>query len=86
MRKLRSISCTLCLVCFDEEGIWDAGIARAYNDAYELAIENGDEPRAYDVRRLIEGEDSPVAIKLRQHAEKLSAQEPRGTSETELEN
>ena len=31
---------------FDEEGIWDASIARAYKDAYEIATENEDESRA----------------------------------------
>jgi len=27
---------------FDEEGIWDASIVRAYKDAYEIATENED--------------------------------------------
>lgn len=31
---------------FDEEGIWDASIPRAYNDAYEIAIASGDVARA----------------------------------------
>jgi hypothetical protein len=57
---------------FDEEGIWDAGIARAYNDAYEIAFQNDDESRsrifaerACDARRLIEGDDSPVTAKMK---------------------
>ncbi|KAF7514238.1 hypothetical protein GJ744_000008 [Endocarpon pusillum] len=78
---------------FEEEGIWDASIARAYNDAYEIATANEDESRArvfaertYDARRLIEGDDSPVTVKMKQAAEKLSAQTPQGMNEAELEN
>jgi hypothetical protein len=78
---------------FDAEGIWDASIARAYKDAYDIAIENEDEPRArifaeraYDARRLIEGDDSPVTIRMREAAESFSAEAPRGLSGDEFEN
>lgn len=57
---------------FDEEGIWDASIAGAYKDAYEIATENEDESRArifaervFDARHLIEGDDSPVTVKMK---------------------
>jgi hypothetical protein len=79
---------------FDREGIWDASIARAYKDAYEIATENDDgsrarifAQRAYDARRLIEGDDSPDTAKMKQAAEKLSAQTPPlGMNEAQLEN
>lgn len=78
---------------FDDEGIWDARIARAYKDAYEIASKNEDESRArvfaeraYDARRVIEGDDSPVTVKIKQAAEKLSAQPPQGMNEAELED
>lgn len=78
---------------FDEEGIWDGSIARAYKDAYDIAIETEDESRArvfaeraYNARRLIEGDDSPVTVKMKQAAEKLSASTPQGMNEVEFEN
>lgn len=78
---------------FDEEGIWDASIRRAYKDAYEIAVANGDEPRAgvfakrtYEAQRLIEGDDSPATAMMKRAADKLSAQTPQGMSETEFEN
>jgi hypothetical protein len=44
---------------FDKEGVWDASLARAYKDAFDIAAENEDESRAqifakraYDTRRL----------------------------------
>ena len=81
------------LLLFDEEGIWDGLIPRAYKDAYEIATENGDKPRAlvfaqrtYDARRLIEGDDSPATIKMKRAAEELSIETPQGLSGTEFEN
>ncbi|KAK5993499.1 SET domain-containing protein 5 [Cladobotryum mycophilum] len=78
---------------FNEEGIWDGTIARAYNDAYEIAIQNGDEPRAaifaeraYDVRRLIEGDDSSVTMKMKRAVETLPTHTPQGMDEAEFEN
>jgi SET domain len=78
---------------FDEEGIWDASIARAYKDAYDIATENEDgsrarvfAERAYDTRRLIEGDDSPVTVEMKQAAEELSAQTPQGMNEAGFEN
>jgi SET domain len=78
---------------FDEEGIWDASIARAYKNAYDIATENDDKSRArvfaeraYDTRRLIEGDDSPVTVKMKQTAEELSAQTPKGKNEAEFED
>ena len=78
---------------FDEEGIWDGLIPRAYKDAYEIATENGDKLRAwvfaqrtYDARRLIEGDDSPTTIKMKRAAEELSVETPQGLSGTEFEN
>jgi hypothetical protein len=68
----------LTVFLFDEEGIWDASIARAYKDAYDITTENGDESRAgvfaqrvYGTRRLIEGNDSPVMVKMKQAADYL---------------
>lgn len=77
-----------------DEGIWDARIARAYKGAYGIATENEDESRArvfaerrYDARRLIEGDDSPVTMKMKRSVEELSsAQAPQGMSETQFEN
>jgi hypothetical protein len=78
---------------FNEEGIWDASVARAYKDAYEIAIKSKDKSRArvfaertYDARRLIEGDDSPTTMKMKQAAEKLSAQKSQGINEAEFEN
>ena len=78
---------------FDEEGIWDASIARAYKNAYDIAIQNKDEPRArifakktYDAKRLIEGDDSPSTMKMKRTAEGFSAEAPQGLSEAEFEN
>jgi len=81
-------------VLFDEEGIRDASIARAYKDAYDIATENEDNQRArifakrtYDARCLIEGDDSPVTMKMKKAAERLYAAEiPQGLSEAEFEN
>jgi hypothetical protein len=54
---------------FQEEDIWDDRVARAYKDAFDIAMENNDAPRArifatraYEARRLIEGEDSITTI------------------------
>jgi len=78
---------------FDEEGIWDASIARAYKDAYDIATENGDESRArvfaeraYKARRLIEGDDSPATMQMKQAAEELSAQTPQEMSKAQFAN
>lgn len=78
---------------FDEEGIWDASISRAYKDAYEIATEDEDESRArifagraYDALRLIEGDDSPATVKMKQAAEERSVQTPQGMNEAEFEN
>lgn len=78
---------------FDKEGIWDASIARAYKDAYDIAIEIGDESRAqifaeraYDARCLIEEDDSPVTVKMKRAAEELSVQTLQGMNKAEFEN
>ncbi|KAK4113181.1 SET domain-containing protein [Canariomyces notabilis] len=81
---------------FDEESIWDASIARAYKDAYDIArcIENGGESRArvfaertYAARCVAEGNDSPVAQKMKQAAEELSsAKMPQGMNDGEFKN
>lgn len=56
----------------EEEDIGDARVARAYYDAMQVAIAHGDQARAkvfaqraYDVRIVCEGEESPAAIKLK---------------------
>jgi hypothetical protein len=61
----------------EEEGVWDAGVPRAYYDAFQIAIANGDEARAkifaersYAARVIIEGDDSPEAAKLKQLADR----------------
>lgn len=78
---------------FNEEGIWDARISRAYQDAYKVAIENGDESRArvfaeraYDALRLIEGDDSLDTMKMKRASKKLSVQMPQEMDEAEFEN
>jgi SET domain len=78
---------------FKEEGIWDASIKRAYKDAYDIAIESDDESRArvfaeraYGALRVIEGDDSPLTMEMKQAAEKLPVQTPQGMNETEFEN
>lgn len=65
------------LQLLEEEGIWDAGVPRAYYDAFQIAIANGDEARAkifaersYAARVIIEGDDSPEAAKLKQLADR----------------
>jgi hypothetical protein len=77
---------------FKKEDIWDGSISRAYKDAYDIAIESGDKPRArvfaertYDTRRLIEGDDSPVTMRMKRVAEGLSA-EAQGLSGVDFEN
>jgi len=77
---------------FEKEDIWDRSISRAYKDAYDIAIESGDKPRArvfaertYDTRRLIEGDDSPVTMRIKRVAEGLSA-EAQGLSGVDFEN
>lgn len=78
---------------FDEEGIWNASIAQAYEDAYDIATDNEDESRArvfarraYDTLRLIEGDDSSRTVKMKKAAEESSAQIPQGTTEAEFES
>jgi hypothetical protein len=77
---------------FEKEDIWDRSIARAYKDVYDIAIESGDKPRArvfaertYDARRLIEGDDSPVTIRIKRVAEGLSTK-AQGLSGVDFEN
>lgn len=60
---------------FDEEGIWDASISRAQNDAYEIVIASGDVARA-----VIEGDDSPATAKMKRQAEECAKQTPQGMS------
>ena len=59
-----------------EEGIWDAGIARAYYDAYQIAVHFSDERRAkvyaqmaWEARCVAEGEASPTAMKMKRAVE-----------------
>lgn len=61
---------------FEEEDILDARLVRAYDDAFAAAIENGDEARAkifaekaYAIRVIIEGDDSPATMKIKRSAE-----------------
>jgi hypothetical protein len=77
---------------FEKEDIWDGSIARAYKDAYDIAIESGDKQRArvfaertYDARHLIEGDNSPVTIRMKRVAEGLSI-EAQGLSGVAFEN
>jgi len=62
---------------FEEEGIWDARIPRAYYDAFQIAIASGHgarakvfAERAYAVRTVIEGDDSPETMRLKRLAER----------------
>jgi hypothetical protein len=77
---------------FEKEDIWDRTIARAYKDAYDIAIESGDKLRArvfaertYDARRLIEGDNSPVTIRIKRVAKGLSAK-AQGLGGVDFEN
>ncbi len=76
-----------------EEGIWDASIVRAYNDAYKTATESGDvtrarvfAERAYETRLIIEGDDSPITMKFKKRAKKISPEVPQGLREAGFEN
>ncbi|KAB8240515.1 hypothetical protein BDV35DRAFT_118881 [Aspergillus flavus] len=78
---------------FEEEDIWDGRVARAYKDAFDIAMENDDAPRArifatraYKARCLIEGEDSIRTIKMKRAANQLSAQPPEGLDKAKFEN
>lgn len=64
------------LSLFNDEDILDARIARAYKDAYEVAMED-DKLRA----RVFPG---PATMKMKQAAEELSAQTPQGMTEAYL--
>lgn len=62
---------------FEEEGIYDASVPRAYYDAFQIAIGHGDKARAkifaeraYVARLIVEGEDSPAVIKAKRLAER----------------
>ena len=89
-RRGRSILYKRCLVYLKKR--ISGRIPRAYKDAYDVAIESRDEPRArvfaertYDARRLIEGDDSPVTMRMKRVAEGLSA-EAQGLSGVDFEN
>lgn len=78
---------------FEEEDIWDGRVARAYKDAFDIAMENDDAPRArifatraYEAWCLIEGEDSITTIKMKRAADQLSAQPPEGLDKAKFEN
>lgn len=70
----------------DEEGIQDARVARLYYDAFQIAIANGDEARAkvfaeraYAVRVITEGHNSPDAARMKAFAERPAAHRLFGT-------
>ncbi|KAL2782651.1 hypothetical protein BJX66DRAFT_170877 [Aspergillus keveii] len=70
---------------FDEEGIWDGRIAQAYKDAFDIATESDDAPRArifatraYEPRCLFEGEDSPTTTKMKRTADQRSRSHQNG--------
>ena len=78
---------------FDEEGIWNASIARAYKDAYEIATSINDKSRAgvfarrgYAALRVIEGDDSSRTLKMKKASEELSARIPQGMNEADFES
>ena len=59
-----------------EEGIWDAGIARAYYDAYQIAVHFSDDRRAkvyaqmaWKAGCVAEGEASPTAVEMKRAVE-----------------
>ncbi|KAJ9635070.1 hypothetical protein H2199_008556 [Coniosporium tulheliwenetii] len=71
----------------EEEEIAHARMARAYSDAMQIAISNGDQPRAkvfaeraYAARVICQAEDSPQAIRLRGLAERPAQHELYGMS------
>lgn len=71
------------LLLFDAEDIRGVSRARAYHDAYGIAITRGDKARAfvfaersYNIRRVIEGDDSRTATKIRQCTEELLEYSP----------
>ncbi|KAK4195983.1 SET domain-containing protein [Triangularia verruculosa] len=64
---------------FEEEGIWNGSVPRAYYDAFQLACMHGDQLRAkifaervLEARIIIEGDDSPEVPTLRKLAENPS--------------
>jgi hypothetical protein len=72
---------------FEEEGIWDARIPRAYFDAFQIATASGDEARTkvfaervYAARTVIEGEHSPETMRLKRLAEHLTEHSLYGIS------
>ncbi|KAK4176680.1 set domain-containing 5 [Triangularia setosa] len=67
---------------FEEEGIWDASIPRAYYDAFQIACMYGDDTRAkifaeraHAARVIIEGDDSPGVARLKRFAEQPTQHE-----------
>jgi hypothetical protein len=64
---------------FEEEGIWDARIPRAYFDAFQLQSQAGE--RAYAARTVIEGEDSPETMRLKRLAKHSTEHSLYGMSE-----
>ncbi|KAL4860602.1 hypothetical protein BDV12DRAFT_204871 [Aspergillus spectabilis] len=78
---------------FEEEGIWDARVARAYNDAFKIPLESNDADRArvfatraYEAWRVVEGGDSPTTMKMKRAADQLSEQVPEGMDKMEFED
>ncbi|KAF6825592.1 hypothetical protein CPLU01_10170 [Colletotrichum plurivorum] len=70
----------------EEEGIQDARVARLYYDAFQIAIANGDEARAkvfaeraYAMRVITEGYDSPDSAKMKAYGERPAAHRLSGT-------
>ena len=75
-----------------EEGIADARKPRLYYDALQIAIANGDRARAkvfarraHDARVVLEGNDSPEAIKMKGYADRPTDHRLYGTSMRSME-
>ncbi len=78
---------------FDKEGIWDANISRAYNDAYKIAIASGDvaraqvfAERAYHAKLVIERDNSPATAQMKRRAEERARQALKDTNKDQFEN
>ena len=75
------------LALLKEENITDPRVARLWYDAFQIAIANGDEARAklfaeraYAVRVIVEGEDSPDTALMKQYAARPASHRLYGTT------
>lgn len=75
------------LKLLEEEGIADASVARAYYDAFQIAIANGDQARARvfaqrakELRAILQGDDSPSTTAHGKYADDPTTHRLYGTT------